>query len=565
MTKRVGFLQDGYCNNIGQTKACAMALKWIRRFIFGAATYLLLLNSLFCFFRAENEIHWDQWSDEVIDELRVRRPVECTTHSPYVSINADLPYEIQDQYGMISNINDCPSIHKYVQGSDLGISVHFDYNRDDIIYFGDTNIVESSSLRKGPEYYLRYQCAYKVKPYCDDMYGTITNDDDPVDGVDFEIDSQKWAQLGVRDRIREWDDGFASIRLMGLNMRDLDGSLKSSHGGGDIFGDFNTPTGAMAITAYSRKSKSDVFFEYGKKSSVNDVSDLEESPGVMMLYATACNVYDKKQSWLGCSLDGHVFKSCMYPRENEVTFLSDDKFIQVSPVSFSRDDVDDACQENDDSIFCDLDSILNDFRPEYGQGALLFGNGKEYRCSPLYLAYIELATGDIWYYDKSDNRKWSDSEKDATPIIQPGLPEYSPNDNSICSDVSSDAAAEAREYVFGEMSVKLIDGYFVLLSNHIHMINEDSGFVRIYYRTAPFTRPEKWSKPEATQGVGYGPYILDRYTEILEIDAAEYLQVYHVLSTWNTTLDSGEPYAVMTRPLTLMSTGEFPTWPPVEE
>jgi hypothetical protein len=509
----------------------------------------------------ENEIDWDDWSAEVKQDLRVTAPVACTNHSLYRSGNADLPYRIQQQRWMVRNRNDCPRFHEYIKGSDLGVSVHFEGARDDLIYFGDTNLVDGPTYKRGPEFYLRDTCAYKGKPRCDDAYGVI-RDNNPVDGVNVEIQTTEWAHLNPEDKIKAWDQGYGSIRLLGLNAYDRAGGLKSFQDGSDLFGDYNTPTGAMPITGYTVGGTGEVVFEQGRRNGDYDPAELDEAPGVLMVFATASNEFNKKQSWLGCSADGVNFGSCATPRESEITPLSNDKFIQVAPVPFSRDDVAAACEADPESIFCDLDGVLDDLRPAYGQGALLFGNGKTYRCSPVYLAYYVMATGETWFYGDSAGPAWSRSEGAATAIIQPGIPGYTPRDTEICIDFNSDQAAEARDYLFGELSVMRVDNHFVMLSGHIRLTTPRSGFLRIMYRTAELGRPEIWAEPLATGGVGYGPYILDRYTEIVGTGAGQRLSLYHVVSTWNPSFDPGEPYAVMTRPLNLLDTGQPPPWPP---
>ncbi len=508
----------------------------------------------------ENEIDWSEWSDSVIDRLRQSETVECTSHPAYMSANPDLPYDVTEQLIMAGVGSTCSDQTGHVTGTDLGISVHFDGLRDDLIYFGDTNAPPTKALKQGPEFFLRYDCAYKSAPLCNDAYGTI-RDDDPTDGVDMQIQATSWAHLNRRDKIAKWTNGFASIRLMGLDMRDLDDNLMSAEDGGDIFGDFNTPSGAMAITGYQGNSASNVFFEYGKMSLAGDSSQWEASPGVMLFFATASNIYDKKQAWLGCSLDGVVFRSCTTPRENAVTLFSRDKFIQAAPIPFTRDDVDETCAAYPDSVYCGLDTVLDDYRPDFGQGALIFGNGKYYRCSPLYLAYLELPSGDVWYFGGAGESEWSRSEADARAIVQPDVPGYNPSDPDSCPKFSAYDTLDASPYLFGELSVKLIDGYFVMLSNHVNL-EGDKGFVRIYYRTAPLSSPASWSEPEATEGIGYGPYILGKYTAIVEGDAGSTLQIYHALSTWNPSFNPEEPYAVMTKELRLKRTGEPPPWPP---
>jgi hypothetical protein len=450
-----------------------------------------------------------------------------------------------------------------VLGTDLGVSVHFGNDREDIIYYGDTTLPPFGSLKKGPEYLLRHECAYKTELRCNDAYGKI-DDADPTDGVNVELQAMSYAHLDRKDRISKWIDGFASIRLMGLNTTDLDGRLISKKQGNDIFDEYNAPSGAMAITAYLEAGSGEPFFEQEKVARLDSGQEFAGTSGVLLFFATANNVYSKKRSWYGCSIDGVTFRSCAYPKGSAVTPLSRDKFIQVAPVPFSRDDVDQVCEEDPVSMFCGLGEVLSDFRPDAGQGALLFGNGKYYRCSPLYLAYLELTTGKIFYYSGTSGNEWSANEGDAVAIIEPDVAGFNPENQKSCPFEPDSKTAAASNYIFGEVSITRVNDYFVMLSNHATFSNDKTPFGRIYYRTARIESPDIWSEPVATSAVGYGPYIMDRYTEIKGGNFGQELIVYHVLSIWNPEFVPEEPYAANTKQLLLLKTGRPPQWPPID-
>ena len=502
----------------------------------------------------EKEIHWESWPANVVKRLETKTPVTCTSHPVYKSPNPSLPYDLSHQLLIAGHESSCSELNNHLLGTDLGLSVHFGGGEKDIIYFGDTLIPEETDLKRGPEFYLRHRCAYKPAPYCDDVYGFIS-DNDPTDGVDLEIQGAQWAHLNRRDRIAGWNDGFASIRLMGINTRDEEGDLKSDDDGEDLFGEFNAPSGAMAITTFVHSVSSEIRFEYGLKNHRDDQDVYTKKNGVLMFFATANNVYSKKKSWLGCTGDLVTFRSCSYPRESEVTLFSEDKFIHVSPVPLSRAEIDSLCATDPDSILCNLLPKLAAPDLDLGEGALLFGNGKYYRCSPMYLAYLELSTGSVWYFDKKSGTGWSEAERDATAIIEPSAAGYDPDNKNSCPFYSREPAPETSSALFGEASVKLVENRLIMLSNHLNHAGDDV-YVRVYYRTAPIDSPHDWSRPQATEAVGYGPYILDRYTEI-ENNA---LIVHHMLSTWNPSLSPEEPYAVVTTQLRLMDTGKPPSW-----
>lgn len=503
----------------------------------------------------EKEIHWEDWPPAVKSRLQAITPVTCNSHSVYVSPNPNLPYEVAHQLLVAGQDSPCAELSDRILGTDLGISVHFGVGDRDIIYFGDTLIPERRDFKHGPEFYLRHNCAYKPHFLCDDAYG-FTSDDDPSDGIDLAVQGTEWAHLNRRDKIAGWVRGFDSIRLLGINAPDETGDLKSDEEGDDLFGEFNAPSGAMPIQAYVDPTTSQfLFFEYGRKNFGSSQDLYKTQNGVLMFFATANNVYDKKKNWLGCSSDLVTFRSCAYPRESEVTLFSQDKFIHISPVPFSTQQIEDVCVLEPASILCNLRAHLTTSEAESRPGALLFGNGKHYRCSPLYLAYLELSTGSVWYYSAASRDGWSDAESQATAVIAPNTPDYNPDDRNTCPYYSDTPSDERSTSLFGEVSVKLFENRLIMLSNHFQEAGGDT-FVRVYYRTAPLAEPQSWTEPQATEAVGYGPFILDRYTSV----SGSRLIVYHLLSTWNPSFSPEEPYSVVSTQLTLQDTGKPPIW-----
>jgi hypothetical protein len=92
----------------------------------------------------------------------------------------------------------------------------------------------------------------------------------------------------------------------------------------------------------------------------------------------------------------------------------------------------------------------------------------------------------------------------------------------------------------------------------------------VYYRTASLSKPETWSSPEITCAVGYGPYIIDEFTSVVDGNP-DRLTLYHTISAWNGNHPqlTIEPYGVFTTQLRLRTDnhknapcGQAPAWPP---
>jgi len=423
---------------------------------------------------------------------------------------------LEDTNKLLYYTTHTPNLKHIIVGSDLGISVWMkrDYT---ILYMGDT-VGDASSVN----------CQYPK--YCNDAIMLLTDDGDPKNGVDARI-------------LVDQDDPskFRPIIIPGINE---EGS--SLHQG--AFGPFNVPTGAA-----------DGFTISG------DSSNPKLTYQLYLWYATAVET-DRSRSFLTCSDEGVEFHACPVPFwhpaiPRPVWYFSKDKFINVSPVTFLSEwweEID----ENGSCALCTLKPHLIQEWYGYSEGMLIFGSGGGprndngvdggYRESPLYLAYLELQTMRTWFYTGND---WSIFEVLAEPIIS-----YHGNDHP-------------KRYWFGELSVKLIpdddfeDMHLVMLSNH-QMSWDLGGYV--YYRTAKLSKPETWTTPMITCAVGYGPYIMDQFTNVKDGNP-DRLMLYHTISAWNGNHPerTREPYGIFTTQLRLRTDnhkyapcGQAPQWPP---
>ena len=410
-----------------------------------------------------------------------------------------------------------PGLEHIIKGVDLGISIQIPQGHT-IMYMGDTWGYPS------PE-----GCLYPGK--CNDAITRIVDTDGPQNGVD--------ARILVDDQD---PSKFRPLLVPAVNTEHPFGPSVDE----DDFGKFNVPTGAA------------VGYTIGSPPFAHHT--------VYLWYTTAMTT-NKAQSYLTCSEDGIYFSPCVapdwYPVDPApVIYFSSDRFINVSPIQFDHhwwNEID----GNGSCALCKLKPHLQTYVWfNYSPGMLLFGaaggpqewDGQEggYRKSPLYLAYMELQSLKVWYYTGDD---WSRSEGDVVPIISP---------------VGQD---QEKPFLFGELSVQLVEGddfddsYLVMLSNH--------ELRRVYYRTASLVEPENWSPPQMTCAVGYGPYIMHEFTEIKEGNP-DRLILYHTISAWNGDQlpQYQEPYGVFTTKLRLMQhivlrnfddyvcTNLAPAWPP---
>ncbi len=287
---------------------------------------------------------------------------------------------------------------------------------------------------------------------------------------------------------------------------------------------------------------------------------------VYLWFATQITSSDAR-SFLACSADGLAFHNCRGAESDEADLFSTDKFVLVSPVSVGNDvwgSVAAACTgasaPEHSSPLCALRTdLLSDAPTEQLSGMLLFGarGGPRtdagvtgYRESPLYMAYLQLTTSNVWYFTGS---AWSKNDESAAqPILDQGL---------------ASSGADPKLYWFGEFCVRLVitggKPYLVMLSNHSNITNDELHDLSVLYRTASLFTPSLWTAPEQTCARGYGPYVFDRYTRV----SAGKLVMYHQIQGWNGTGPTDydhEAYGVFTTRLRLRSGTECtaPTWPP---
>ncbi len=446
-----------------------------------------------------------------------------------------------------------------VRGTDLGISVQFGEGGRTFFYMGDTGDVDPPV--NGPwGTPSMLDCAQGYNFACDDAIGvsyheTYNNDDDETDGIDARVYYQYFND-GTG-----FVPGFKPLTIPGVNQfESVSGMPPLNHcdySAPPCLGLFNVPTGAAFVE-----------WKFEMPEPVITV------PTIALWYATAAHTWDgddatgstKGASFLAFSKNGTHFGALdALPGDEPYGVFSRDKFIQVSPVTITSSELFQLCTDpsTEDSILCDLPHLDDPFEMS-NEGLLLFGTGQRYRCSPLYLAFMTVPRLGLWYYRKvGDQVSWVTDESLATPISSVS----EANSNLNCSRTAGswlyNGTADDQKQLFGEISVKLVKGdtpddhYLVLLSNH-------NGPTRVQYRTAPLSEPDTWSAPEQTTARGYGPYIVDAYTEVDEGK----LKMYHFISAWNGLWESnvlglGEPYGVFTRPLELESTDDFPAGPPL--
>jgi hypothetical protein len=436
--------------------------------------------------------------------------VDCTENKWFMGEN------LKDIGLPFRNVIYTPNLKNIIRGADGGISI-ITWQGKTLVYLGDEHGNAAST-----------NC--DMVKQCNDAITVLTDTDGPQNGVDARIlmdekDPTKFRPLNI--------PGILSYHPLGPNLDE------------DDFGPFTYASGVERGFIYP-----------------GDDQDYRTSSQLYLWYTVAVNT-NHPQSFLTCSQDGIEFGACPQPESQETElpparFFSDEKFIIVSPVAFGPYEWE-VIDENDSCSLCKLKPLLTKYWFGYSQGMLIFASGGGaqnqraddggYRESPLYLAYMELHSLKVWYFTGDG---WSTKEADAVPILSyEGKPPL-----------------QQKKYWFGEISVKMVlaheveDTYLVLLANHKN---------GVYYRTAPLLKPDVWSDPQLTCGIGYGPYILDGYIWIEEGNP-DRLYLYHSIVAWNgyQPLLTVEPYGVFTTQLRLRQDptdvnspcGEPPVWPP---
>jgi hypothetical protein len=421
-----------------------------------------------------------------------------------------------------------------IAGSDLGVSAQL--NDNTFFYMGDT----------GSDFFSWLDCEGR----CDDAI-LVSNDNDPADGIDAGVA----LSLGST-----W---IKPQRIPGVHTDPWDPTYWVP----PVDAQFTVPSGAIV---YNRRYELSGYM-------------VEYFPTIMLWYTTASNngdyLYDipffwdpnqdwngidpddprkAPRSWVGCSHDGVTFYNCY---DNDTPFSVDTlshpaRFVQVSPVEVTNEMFNIVCGPSLTSILCDPD-IYDE--GSYNRGLLILGTGRNYGFSTVFLAFVKdvdlghttAGLPNIYYYSELG---WVTNEEDADSVVGAYFEEcdsssYDPN-TTCQSSLVGEIISNQRDNLFRELSVKIIEEglsvgeepYLLMLSNH--------GIGGVMYRTAKLSTPQNWSDPIGTGRDGYGPYIIDKFTEY---DApTDTLNVWHVLSIWK---GSPTPYGVYT------TFSQIP-WPP---
>jgi hypothetical protein len=311
-------------------------------------------------------------------------------------------------------------------------------------------------------------------------------------------------------------------------------------------------------------------------------------PTVVLFYATAGAPPQVNHgfssltphSWAACSFDGIEFHRCYPP---DVPFSRDEpgrpaRFMGIAAVAISAGDLATVCGGASSARNPLCETGIYDASSPVG-GLLLFGTGRHYRRSGLYVAYIradELGVTHrpfprgpirpkVRYLEKdgSGNLTWSFRESDATYIIPTTASAALQSCDALlkAQDCSAQILAEwllqkiKLTDLFGEISIKLVsDGvaagsspYLVMLSNHDFVPG-------VQLRTASLEKFWEWSAPTTLDAFGYGPYIIDEFTTFSESDAA--LELWFTTSKWDGTYPNPTNYGIYT------DHTEISPWPP---
>jgi hypothetical protein len=222
------------------------------------------------------------------------------------------------------------------------------------------------------------------------------------------------------------------------------------------------------------------------------------------------------------------------------------------------------CNETDgyaqDSIMCE-ESVYHNGQPQ--GGLLLFGSGRFYRKSALYMAWInqnEIGRVNqgrpIVHYltrTKTLDWDWSESEDDAMYIYT--SPERAENDTPYLSYNWQLDNCDSTVYwgscfprggypkdTFGEISTKLINNRVGYTGEPILVMLSNGGL----FRTSRLSTPWRWTNPSEWASPYYGLYVIDRYTTYSPSNQGS-LTLWHTASFWDgKDATPGRPYGVYT-------------------
>jgi hypothetical protein len=331
-------------------------------------------------------------------------------------------------------------------------------------------------------------------------------------------------EVGFNPLVIDGVNERGTIDLQGTNYADL-----KAYADGEM-GVFNTPTGI------------------GKMSVAGNET-------IVLWYAAAGQFSGSHSStahsWLACSTDGSDFYRCP-GWENK--YFSKHEYINVSPVGITQSEIEEYCSSGM-QLYCNLQTELVGSAID---GMLLIASSEPYRCGKLYLGFMYYEQGELKVLYSKGSSEWSANESDAVPVI---------DHQGSCQEIpvgkfTAPWFPNSPESIFGEISATrvTIDNveYLMLLSNHNSFDDLDESLgdpfkciagnsfnyvdncvvsTPIQIRLARLDAPHLWSAPVASTGIGYGPYIIDDFTQV---NAEGEILIAHVLSAWmgGNTLES---------------------------
>ncbi|MCU0663467.1 MAG: hypothetical protein MUC50_14215 [Myxococcota bacterium] len=417
----------------------------------------------------------------------------------------------------------------FLGGTDLGYSVRLGKTGRTFLYMGDSFGTADTSA-----------CgAARPERFCNDAILTV---DGPSsrghlgEGVPRDQNASNGIEVALALGTKDSGEarGFWPLVVDGINGRDPLPLCEETNGD-DVpcLGKFSVPTGAVAAslpTAHLPQSRGD---------------ELGDSDVVLLLYGAAIAATQEEtrtggrrraSSFLTVSTDGLRFSLL-----GEGPF-SRDKFIIAAMVLLPREVRRRACLDDEKSPLCQAALGLE------GDAVLMLGAGQPMRRSPLHLALMRLSDLRVFYYRFDENtgvEAWSTEEGDATPVI---------------------------DAQFGEVGLSLVTKEMCPPSARnrckdrlLLLANQGAG---VTLRHAPLSRPgarartsalePSWSRPMRTSAAGYGPFVIDDFTRVVEDREGHLnLEAYHVISSWDgkgMCQPNRNPYGVFTRPLKLIDT-----------
>ncbi|MFO8073387.1 MAG: hypothetical protein R6V85_16095 [Polyangia bacterium] len=467
---------------------------------------------------------------------------------PYSTI--ETPYQWADYHG----------------GSDLGMGISVELYGRRLFYMGDTWGVDHDDDDSTPrlQKWSTNDCEVSSGVRCDDMIA-ISHDPFPEDGIDvspiFEFDDThqeaRWKPLVIDGVHRDF-----SPQLHGSSVQYWTNPGQEPK--------FTVPTGAVATEIVTEVQMG------------NGASQWLTFPIVMVWYGTAINpvvLNDgypimRPASWVGCSYDGINFYACYRDQSGDVVPFSIDvsphpapsqfgypsqnpgepaRFTSVAAVDVTASDLDGICPGDSSSPLCLLD---DDTQPEFARGGLLlYGTGRPYRKSGIFLGFIkrtEIGAVDngkpvVNYWTGSG--WWSSSESyagtlthDPTDTTLPPCDRFrSPNhldtDTTDTEGCWSFFQGWDPERVFGEISARLLRSDDPQVTSKVLLLNNSWSSNWVLYWWIPLDTPDRGDlhfanlNPNQTNTSGYGPYIIDAYSDDI-YDGGGSVNIWHTVSVW---------------------------------